>query len=132
MDKYIAAEEEGGEPLPALAHVFSWEENAPREVYTANADNSITSYTSILFGNLSRGLQGVVLDGAKANGSMTTQVFYVEDGLLKNGPPGVNAETYQNPPGPLRPPLPPRTSTATRWWKSPWLPSCPASRRAPP
>lgn len=97
VDKYIAAEEEGGEPLPALAHVFSWEENAPREVYTANADNSITSYTSILFGNLSRGLQGVVLDGAKADGSMTTQVFYVEDGLLKNGPPGVNAETYQNP-----------------------------------
>lgn len=97
VDKYLAAEEEGGESLPALAHVFSWEENSFREVYTANADNSISSYSSILFGQLSQDRWGVVLDGSKADGSMTTQVFYLENSLLKNGPPGVNTETYQNP-----------------------------------
>ncbi len=97
VDKYLPAEEEGSEPLPAMAHVFAWEGDSLQEVRTAYADNSIASYTSISFGNLSRGVWGVVLDGAKADGSMTTQVFYIDWGLLKNAPAGVNTETYQNP-----------------------------------
>ena len=54
-----------------------------QELASTAADNSLTNYTSIHFGALDRDLSGVVLDGAKADGSMTTQVFYVEDGLLK-------------------------------------------------
>lgn len=97
VDRYLPAEEEGDEALPALAHVYAWQGDSLKELYTANADNSITSYTSIHFGKLSRTLNGVAVDGAKADGSMTTQLFYLENGLLKNGPPGVNTETYQNP-----------------------------------
>lgn len=97
VDKYLAADEEGAEALPALARVYAWEEDSLYELYTASADNSITSYTSIQFGKLGGGLTGVTVDGAKADGSMTTQVFYLENGILKNGPPGVNSETYQNP-----------------------------------
>lgn len=97
VDKYLAAEEEGAEPLPALARIYAWRDNALYELCTASADNSITNYTSIQFGKLNRELPGVAVDGSKADGSMTTQVFYLENGLLKNGPPGVNTETYQNP-----------------------------------
>ena len=39
----------------------------------------------------------MVLDGAKADGSMTTQVFLLEEGTLRNIPSGANAESYQNP-----------------------------------
>lgn len=73
VDKYLAAEEEGAEDLPALAHLFAWEEGALQELASTAADNSLTNYTSIHFGALDRGLSGVVLDGAKADGSMTTQ-----------------------------------------------------------
>ena len=97
VDKYLAAEEEGAQALPALAHIYAWQDNTLKEVYTASADNSISNYTAIQFGKLGNGLTGVAVDGAKADGSMTTQVFYLENRLLKNGPPGVNTESYQNP-----------------------------------
>ncbi len=97
VDMYIAAEEEGAVDLPATAHVYAWQEDTLREVHTASADNSITSYVSIQFGKLGRGLYGVVVDGAKADGSMTTQVFTLQNGLLKNDPAGVNTQSYQNP-----------------------------------
>lgn len=61
---------------------------ALQELHTASADNSITSYTAIHFGKLGRDLSAVVVDGAKADGSMTTQVFTLEDGLLLNSPRG--------------------------------------------
>lgn len=97
VDKYLAAEEEGAEDLPALAHLFAWEEGALQELASTAADNSLTNYTSIHFGALDRDLSGVVLDGAKADGSMTTQVFLLEEGTLRNIPSGANAESYQNP-----------------------------------
>ncbi|MGI6255726.1 MAG: FG-GAP repeat domain-containing protein [Acutalibacter sp.] len=97
IDKYLAAEEEGAESSPALARVYAWQDGALKALYTANADNSIVNYSSIHFGKLEWNVSGVAVDGAKADGSMTTQVFTLEDGLLKNGPPGVNTEGYQNP-----------------------------------
>ena len=97
VDKYVAAEEEGAEALPAQAHIYAWQDGALQELHTASADNSITSYTAIHFGKLGRDLSAVVVDGAKADGSMTTQVFTLEDGLLLNSPAGVNSESYQNP-----------------------------------
>ncbi|MFR3238941.1 MAG: FG-GAP repeat domain-containing protein [Acutalibacter sp.] len=97
VDMYIAAEEGGTGDLPATAHVYAWQEDTLREVHTASADNSVTSYVSIQFGKLGRDLYGVVVDGAKADGSMTTQVFTLQNGLLKNDPAGVNTQSYQNP-----------------------------------
>ena len=60
VDMYIAAEEEGTGDLPATAHVYAWQEDTLREVHTASADNSVTSYVSIQFGKLGRDLYGVV------------------------------------------------------------------------
>lgn len=95
-DKYIPAEEENAEESPALARVFSFEDGQIRELYTAPVDHTISNYISIAFGKLSAGTSGVVLDGAKADGSMTTQIFYVRDGALKNEPSGVNTDKYVN------------------------------------
>lgn len=96
VDTFLPAEEEGDEPSPATARLYAWRDGSMRKLYSAGADNSIISYSSALSGQLTPTLRGVVLDGSKADGSMTTQVFYLEDGTLKNAPPGVNAEDYSN------------------------------------
>ena len=65
VDKYVAAEEEGAEALPAQAHIYAWQDGALQELHTASADNSITSYTAIHFGKLGRDLSAVVVDGRR-------------------------------------------------------------------
>ncbi len=97
VDKFLAAEKEGEEPTPAKARVYAWQDGSMTEICSADADNSISSYSQAVFGKLAPALQGVVLDGAKADGSMTTQVFYLQDGALVNFPAGVNTEGYSNP-----------------------------------
>ena len=59
VDKYVAAEAEGAEALPAQAHIYAWQDGALQELHTASADNSITSYTAIHFGKLGRDLSAV-------------------------------------------------------------------------
>lgn len=95
-DKFLPAEEEGGETSPAQAKLYACRDGSIQELYRVDADNSITSYSSVATGQLTPTLRGVVLDGAKADGSMTTQVFYFENGRLVNAPPGVNSEEYLN------------------------------------
>ncbi len=97
VDKFIPAESEEDEPSPATAKVFGWKDNSMTELSSAEADNSIANYTSAAFGKLSHILNGVILDGAKADGSLSTQIFYLEGGRLVNFPSGVNAEGYLNP-----------------------------------
>lgn len=97
IDKYLPPEGEEGEASPAMARVYRFVDGQVRAVASAEADNSITNYTALSFGKLSAQLPGVAVDGAKADGSMTTQVFTLEDGLLLNSPAGVNSESYQNP-----------------------------------
>ncbi len=97
VDKFLPAETEEDSPSPAKARVYAWDGRTMSQTYTADADNSITSYSSAVFGRLTATLNGVVLDGAKADGSMTTQVFYLKDGLLINAPGSVNTEGYLNP-----------------------------------
>lgn len=97
VDKFVPAEVEGDEPTPAIAQVYGWKNGAMAKLYSADADNSISSYSSAVFGRLTVSLSGVVLDGLKADGSLTTQVFYLEDGRLINAPSGVNTEEYSNP-----------------------------------
>ncbi len=97
VDKFVPAENEGEESSPAQARVFAWQDGTMAEAYTADADNSITSYSAAASGRLSATLPGVVLDGVKADGSLTTQVFYLQDGTLINAPAGVNTEAYVNP-----------------------------------
>lgn len=97
VDKFVPAESEGDDPSPAKARVYAWQNGAMAEVYSIDADNSISSYSSALFGKLTFSICGVVLDGLKADGSLTTQIFYLEDGALVNAPQGVNTEGYTSP-----------------------------------
>lgn len=98
-DKYVVPTEEGGEALPAKGRVYAYRDGAIQEIFSADADNSITSYSAVTFGRLYPELSGIVLDGVKADGSMTTQIFVIDPvrGRLVNLPSGVNSETYQNP-----------------------------------
>lgn len=96
VDKFVPAETEEDEPTPAVARVYGYNGNTMEERCTADADNSIASYQSAVFGRLSPSLWGVALDGAKADGSLTTQIFYLKDGELVNAPEGVNTEEYNN------------------------------------
>lgn len=96
-DKFVPAEAEGDEPTPAMARVYAWNGNAMEETYSTAADNSISSYSAALFGKVTISLYGVVLDGLKADGSTTTQIFYLEDGELINAPQGVNTDGYTSP-----------------------------------
>ena len=98
IDKYLPPEGEEGEASPAMARVYRFVAGQVRAVASAEADNSITNYTALSFGKLSAQLPGVAVDGAKADGSMTTQLFFFDgQGSLQNLPEGVNGENYQNP-----------------------------------
>ena len=97
VDKFLPAEEEGDEPTPARAKLFSWSGGRMAELSSVDADNSMAGYSSAAFGKLTSSLSGVVLDGVKADGSMSTQIFTLEDGELKNFPKDVNTEEYSNP-----------------------------------
>ena len=78
-DKYVAPTEEGGEALPAKGRVYAYRDGAIQEIFSADADNSITSYSAVTFGRLYPELSGIVLDGVKADGSMTTQKMCIRD-----------------------------------------------------
>lgn len=98
IDKYLPPEGEEGEASPAMARVYRFVDGQVRAVASVEADNSITNYTALSFGQLSAQLPGVAVDGAKADGSMTTQLFFFDgQGSLQNLPEGVNGENYQNP-----------------------------------
>lgn len=97
VDKFLPAEAEGDEPTPARARLFAWNRGGMEEIYSVDADNSISSYLSATFGQLTASLYGVVLDGMKADGSISTQVFYWDQDSLQNAPEGVNTEEYSNP-----------------------------------
>ena len=98
IDKYLPPEGEEGEASPAMARVYRFVDGQVRAVASVQADNSITNYTALSFGKLSAQLPGVAVDGAKADGSMTTQLFFFDgQGSLQNLPEGVNGENYQNP-----------------------------------
>ncbi|MCH5353799.1 MAG: hypothetical protein J1E06_10090 [Acutalibacter sp.] len=97
VDKFLPAEEEGDEPTPARAKLFAWVGGSMKEISCADADNSMAGYSSAAFGGLTASLSGVVLDGVKADGSLSTQIFTLEDGKLKNFPEDVNTEEYSNP-----------------------------------
>lgn len=97
VDKFVPAATEEDEPTPAVAKVYRYTGATMQEQYIAAADNSIASYQSAVFGKLNQTLWGVALDGAKADGSVTTQIFYLQNDALVNAPEGVNTEEYNNP-----------------------------------
>lgn len=97
VDKFVPAENEGEEPVSATARLYAWDGTAMGEVAGTPADNNITSYAQTLCGRLNAEQTGVVLDGVRADGSVTTQVFCLEDGFLTNYPQGVNTEEYASP-----------------------------------
>lgn len=97
VDKFVPAASEEETATPAAARLYSYDGTDMSLRSTADADNSIAGYQAVTFGQLNQTLWGVALDGTKADGSMTTQLFYLEDGELVNAPHGVNTEEYMNP-----------------------------------
>lgn len=96
--RQIPSVEESIETIPAKCDVVKLEGTAFVSVDTAEADNSIVIYSSISFGQITPYIKGVLLDGAKADSSMSTQVFYYNnDGEFINSPLGVNDENFVSP-----------------------------------
>lgn len=96
IDKSVPApaENEGEETIPARARLYAFDRDAPYEAASVEADNSITGYSGVAFGRLGPSDPGVVVDGTTADGSMNTQVFFMEEGRLTNYPGGVNTEGF--------------------------------------
>ena len=91
----VPADTEGEEPTPARARLYAFDgETRLYEAASVEADNSITGYSGVTFGRLGPEDWGVVVDGATADGSMNTQVFFMEEGRLTNYPDRVNTEDY--------------------------------------
>lgn len=87
-------EQDGTEAVPARASIFSLQSGELVQAHSVEADNAIVRYPSILFGKISDMKNAVVVDGAKADSSMTTQIFYLdENGTFRNAPEGVNTES---------------------------------------
>lgn len=97
VDKYVPASGEEETATPATARVYCYDGTGMTERYATEADHSIVGYQAAVFGQLNQTLWGVALDGTKADGSMTTQLFYLQEGNLVNAPHGVNTEEYSNP-----------------------------------
>ncbi len=97
IDKYVPvpADTEGEEAVPAMARLYTFDtDKSLYEAASVEADNSITGYSGVAFGRLGPRDWGVVVDGTTADGSMNTQVFFMEDGRLSNYPGMVNTEGY--------------------------------------
>lgn len=94
IDKSVPSETEGEESTPARASIFGFDRDKPYEAAHSSADNSVSGYSGVAFGRLSAGSWGVVVDGTTADGSMSTQVFFMEEGKLVNYPREVNTEGY--------------------------------------
>lgn len=96
IDKSVPApaENEGEETIPARARLYAFDRDTPYEAASVQADNSITGYSGVAFGKLGPSDWGVVVDGTTADGSMNTQVFFMEEDRLTNYPSGVNTEGF--------------------------------------
>lgn len=82
----------------ASAEILHLQDGKLVSTASAEVDNSIVKYNSIQFGGINNNNFAVVLDGSKADGSMTTQIFSLtETGRLINLPAGVNNENITSP-----------------------------------
>ena len=97
IDKYIPAEEDGSEPSPAMARLFLFRQDEPYQMTYCQADNDISNYSSVSFGQLNAQSPAVVVDGSTASGITTTQIFRLEGLAMKSLPDNVNQEDYVNP-----------------------------------
>lgn len=96
--RLVPAQEDGGAETPAKSSIYEYKDGSIAETHTVAADNSITRFSSISFGNIDRKKKAVVLDGTKADSSMTTQLFFFNaEDKFENFPHGVNDETTSNP-----------------------------------
>lgn len=102
LQREVVAEEENAEGHPAQAELISLKDAKDADtavsISTVEADNTIVKFSSILTGKITSQLTGVVADGAKADNSMTTQIFFLnEAGKLETYPKNVNDAQTVNP-----------------------------------
>lgn len=93
LQRPVQEQEDGTEGIPANAMLFTIEGEMIVKQFGIEADSSIVRYPNILFGKVTTDLNAVVVDGAKADGSMTTQIFYRDkNGLYDSVQTDVNKE----------------------------------------
>lgn len=92
MQRFQSAADENTDHVPAKAELFTYQDGKMVSCHQQQADNSITQYNAISYGMISQGQYGVVVDGAKADGSSSTQVFFIQDGVFSVFPPNLNEE----------------------------------------
>lgn len=102
LQRQVVAEDENAESAPARAELISLknarETGIADSVSTVEADNTVVKFSSILTGNITSQRSGVVADGAKADNSMTTQIFFLdEQGNLESYPKKMNDAKTVNP-----------------------------------
>lgn len=97
-DKFVASMEEEGEDLPALAKLYTYADGSIQAKMAAEADNTVVNYSGISFGKINWNQYGVLLDGTRADGSTTTQIFFLDKNTqaLQNHPLGVNTKEYSS------------------------------------
>ncbi len=97
IDKYVPAEEEGAESIAASARLYAFDREQPYELASARADNDVSNYSSLIFGQLNAETPGVVVDGSTADGRMISQIFRLGSGSLINFPMDAAADEAVNP-----------------------------------
>ena len=86
-------------PSSAKLLQYSDQEKKPIPKFSLDLDSEVTSFTSIQHGAIESGKEGIVIDGAKGAGQLTTQVIYYDPQAqaLKNPLVTVNESgTYTN------------------------------------
>lgn len=94
--RLIPAADESSEDTPAKSVIFEYIGDEMVATHSVQSDNSVTKFSAISFGNVSEDKKAVFIDAAKADSSLTTQIFFFEDDKLVNFPAGVNDETTPN------------------------------------
>lgn len=98
LERTVVAQDETMETIPARAEYFSLKDGAIRPLGSAEADSAVTKFSGISFGAITKDLMGVVSDGAKSDGSMTTQIFFKgETGQLQGLPRNPNVLAFTSP-----------------------------------
>lgn len=98
VQRATTSQDGSAEVIPAVASLLSLKNGSVDLLSQLHMDNSIVRFSNMSFGLLSRDLLGIAVDGMKADSSMTTQIFYMNEmGNLTIFPASPNSSDTVNP-----------------------------------
>lgn len=96
--KAVLTQDETTEKISGSAQVYTIKDGQVTLISETEASDSVTRFTNITFGAVNKDMLGVVVDGAISDGSMLSQVFYLdEEKQLKSVPEFPNDTEKVNP-----------------------------------